>query len=279
MKFFFTLALMALSLLSNAQVALKAISYNIKYHDQKAEVDTWDERKDAMIVFFRDEIADFFGLQEVLESQLKFIDQELEHYNYIGVGRDDGENEGEFCPILYDSTVWRPIKHKTIWLSETPNEVSIGWDAACNRIVTFGIFENRESGDQIAIFNTHFDHKGKEAKRKSVELLVDFVKKESLGLPTLILGDFNLEPNGSLYWALTDDFHDTKFKSYSVHEEHEGTYNGFQLEGRFRDRIDYIFFQGGIEAISYECPDLRIDGRHVSDHFPVIAVLQLTPDD
>lgn len=45
--------------------------------------------------------ADIMGLQEVLYSQLKDLDYELnEEYKWVGTGRD-GNNNGEFCPILY----------------------------------------------------------------------------------------------------------------------------------------------------------------------------------
>lgn len=279
MKLLYTLAVLCCFSFANAQSAFKAITYNIKWNDLMVDEDTWEDRKDAMLVFFLDEKADFIGLQEVMEDQLYFLSSELEDYNAMGVGRDDGRQKGEYCPILYDSKKWKSLESKTIWLSETPDAVSKGWDAACNRIVTYGLFANLETSDTLAVFNTHLDHVGQKARRNSVELLSDFVEEKSRGLPSIILGDFNLEPNDHLYRTITDDFFDAKNKAYSVHEEHRGTYNGFRTKGSFDRRIDYVFFQGGLDVISYECPELRVFGRHVSDHFPVIVIMEFLEDE
>lgn len=279
MKLIYTLFFLFFTLKSFSQTAFKAITYNIKWNDIMVDLDSWDDRKDAMLVFFQDEDADFLGLQEVMEDQLYFIKSGLEYYEAIGVGRDDGKMKGEYCPILYNTKNWALLKSKTIWLSETPEVASKGWDAASNRLITHGLFFNLMTGDSLAVFNTHFDHVGNKARNNSVEILTDFVKARSEGQAAIVLGDFNLEPRDDLYYALTDDFWDARMKAYSIHEDHEGTYNGFNIKGSHEKRIDYVFYKGNLDPISYECPDIRIYGRHVSDHFPVIVIMEMLSDD
>ena len=79
----------------------------------------------------------------------------LEKYKFIGVGRDDGEKKGEFCAIYFDTTLYEILDYSTFWLSETPDLVSVGWDASLERICTYGLFASTHSGEKFWVFNTH----------------------------------------------------------------------------------------------------------------------------
>jgi endonuclease/exonuclease/phosphatase family metal-dependent hydrolase len=274
MKIILTIFTLLLTLQLNSQETYKAITYNIRYNNVNDGEDKWENRKEAIGNFFLEEQGDFLGLQEVLEDQLIYLDRYLDKYDYIGVGRDDGIALGEFSPLFYDSTKWDKIDHATIWLSETPNEVSMGWDAACNRLVTFGFFKNKTTNDTIAVYNTHFDHKGDIARQESVKTLKEFVSKTSQGKPHVILGDFNMTPTTSMYRSMISDFRDARIAANHHFEEHVGTYNGFKLNGRYKRRIDYVFISDDLQVLQYDCPDLRLDGRHLSDHFPVICIVK-----
>jgi hypothetical protein len=99
------------------------------------------------------------------------MDSVLTKYDFIGVGREDGIKKGEFCAIYYESDAYNVIESSTFWLSDTPENVSIGWDAALERICTYGLFEHTINKKQIWVFNTHFDHMGEIARIKSSELI------------------------------------------------------------------------------------------------------------
>ena len=88
----------------------------------------------------------------------------LTEYNYVGVGRDDGKTKGEYSAIFYKKDELRLIEESTFWLSETPENVSVGWDAALPRICTYALFEHQESKRKYWHFNTHFDHMGVSAR-------------------------------------------------------------------------------------------------------------------
>ena len=109
-------------------------------------------------MYFSKSSPDIIGMQEVLHNQLIDISTSLEEYNYLGVGREDGKIKGEYSPIFYRKSKFKVIKSSTFWLSETPEEISIGWDAALERICTYAKFQERNSKKQFWIFNTHFDH-------------------------------------------------------------------------------------------------------------------------
>jgi endonuclease/exonuclease/phosphatase family metal-dependent hydrolase len=174
-------------LLNNTQ-NIKVISYNIRYNNPNDKVNIWSNRKSTVIEFISNENADFVGMQEVLSSQLIDLMNLLPRYNYIGVGRDDGKIRGEYSPILFNNNKYEVLESDTFWLSETPNEISVGWDASMERICTYGLFKNLNSNKKIWIFNTHFDHVGTLAREKSVELIIDKINKlNEMNYPVLLI--------------------------------------------------------------------------------------------
>ena len=68
---------------------------------------------------------------------------------------------------------------------------SVGWDASMERICTYGLFEYIKSKEKILVFNTHFDHIGNLARKKSSDLIlkrIDNINNENL--PVILTGDF-----------------------------------------------------------------------------------------
>src|SRR5690606_5031135 len=154
----------------------------------------WDNRKEFLISQLNFHAPDVFGTQEGLVHQLKDIDAGLEDYTYFGVGRDHGDDRGEFTAIFYNKEKLNLLEQSTFWLSETPETPSKGWDAALPRICTYGLFENKEDGSKFMVFNTHFDHVGVKAREESSKLILKKIKElNSDNLPVVVTGDFNLE--------------------------------------------------------------------------------------
>lgn len=118
------------------------MTYNIKYDNQQGGQDSWESRRDKMVLQLQHYQPAIFGIQEGLVHQLAFLDSALYRYAYTGVGRDDGRDGGEFSAIFYDSTSFELLESNTFWLSETPDTISVGWDAALERICTYGLFQH-----------------------------------------------------------------------------------------------------------------------------------------
>lgn len=150
--------------LKGENVIHSIVTYNIKYDDKSHQQNSWIMRKEGMIELINSISPDILGIQEGLMHQVDYLDTNLDSFRYVGVGRDDGNKKGEFCAIYYNENKYRLIKSSTFWLSENPNEVSIGWDAALERICTYAQLETLNGKNKIWIFNTHFDHFGKMAK-------------------------------------------------------------------------------------------------------------------
>lgn len=254
---------------------IKVMSYNIKYDNVGDTVNNWNDRKEKLVGQLQHYGPSFIGTQEVLHRQLTYIDSSLTDYSYIGVGRDDGKQKGEYSPIHYDSIHYRLLKNDTFWLSDTPEKPSVGWDAALERICTYGLFQNRKSGAKLWVFNTHFDHKGEMAREQSAQLIVAKIQEINTdNLPVVLMGDFNLIPAEKPIQVIKNYMQDGQETSKRPFYGPSGTFNGFDPERILDRRIDYIFVKG-FEVKDYIHIDDRMENlKYISDHLPVFAILK-----
>lgn len=248
------------------------MAYNIRYNNPNDGPDWWEHRKEEVVELLAYYQADFIGLQEALPEQTSFIDQELSEYHYIGFGRDGEGTDSEGAPIFYKHSQFELLVSEVLWLSETPTLISKGWDAALNRVATYGVFRHRQTGDTLHIFNCHFDHQGEVAREKSAELLVDLLQEKGLQDKRVVLmGDLNCEPESApmqvLLTKYEDTYHSEDYQAYGP----QGTFNGFDTELEVRARIDYVLARG-LRATSHRIiDDRRRNNRYPSDHFPVFV--------
>lgn len=255
----------------------KFLTYNIRYDNSGDRENQWSKRKDYLceqIAFYN---PDIFGIQEGLQHQVAYIDSTFVDYNYVGVGRDDGKIKGEYSAIFYNSKKLKVIKEATFWLSETPNKISVGWDASMERICTYALFENKAAHQQFWVFNTHFDHIGDEARLQSAKLILSKINEiNKKNLPIVLMGDFNLKPESDPIQYLSQVLNDTKTVSITNPFGPEGTFNGFKHNERVTDRIDYIFTsKEHIKIQKYAVLSDSKDCKYPSDHLPVFAEIQI----
>ncbi len=253
---------------------IKVMTYNIKYDNVNDTVNNWNDRKEKLVELIEHYGPSFIGMQEALHRQVTYIDSSLTDFSYIGVGREDGKQKGEYSEIHYDSTRYKVLEHDTFWLSDTPDKPSVGWDAALERICTYGLFENLESGEKLWVFNTHFDHKGETAREKSAELIVTKIKEINTdNLPVVLTGDFNLTPDEKPIHLIKNYMQDGQEITKSPFYGTSGTFNGFEPDRILDHRIDYIFVKN-LKVKNYTHIDDRLENlKYISDHFPVLATV------
>lgn len=252
----------------------RLLSLNIRYDNPGDMENAWEHRKNKMIDLFVHYEPALIGIQEGLLHQVEFINESLPEYKYIGVGREDGMLRGEFCALYYDTTRLMLIRDSTFWLSETPEKVSRGWDAALERICTYGIFKFRGSKKRIWVLNTHFDHRGANAREKSAELLIGHIRRiNPEGLPLVLMGDLNATPEEKPIQVLRSELQDAKEISVKAFYGPPGTFVGFSDTIMDR-RIDY-FFVHNLKVLKYSHLDDRRDNNlHISDHLPVLIAIK-----
>ena len=254
------------------------MSYNIRYDNKWDKENSWDTRKESIVRIFEKYSPSFIGTQEGLAHQIDYMDSALTGYDYIGVGREDGEKKGEFCAIYYISDTYNVIESSTFWLSDNPENVSIGWDAALERICTYGLFEHKQSKNRIWVFNTHFDHMGEIARKKSSELILARINDlNNFSEPIILMGDFNSLPNSRPVHTILKELKDSFNISLNKPKGPKGTYNGFNEDQPIEKRIDYIYLKN-IDVLSHDHIDDRLENNnHISDHLPVIVDLIIKP--
>lgn len=258
----------------NAQ-NLKVMTFNIRLSLGSDKENSWDNRKSDALKLMDYYHPDFFGVQEAVPQQMTDIKTGLKNYDFVGVGRDDGANKGEYSAIFYDTEKLQVLHSGTFWLSETPDKPSKGWDAAYNRVCTYALFKMKKGGKKFWAFNVHFDHVGDVARENSSKLILQKIKAfNPQNLPVVLTGDFNLTDKSEPVKILSENLNDTFYHSKRPHYGPVGTFTAFDINTVPKERIDYIFVK------HFECETIRtINDRrenllYPSDHFPVIAELK-----
>ena len=229
-------------------------TYNIRYNNpnDEKEGNVWTQRCSHLCDFINFEQPEIFGTQEVLVDQLHDLMKGLDSYGYIGVGRDDGKEKGEYAAIFYKKERLKLLESGNFWLSTTPEKASLGWDAACIRICTWGKFQDKVSGKQFYFFNTHMDHVGTVARRESARLILKRINQLSKGLPTILTGDFNVDQTDEIYQFFSNsgvlrDCYTNALQRMAP----TGTWNDFMQDSHSKSRIDHIFVSSDFK---YCCP-------------------------
>lgn len=256
------------------QESIEVMSFNIRYNSPNDGVNIWPNRKDKVAEIINYHKVDAFGLQEATKIQLDDLDPLIHSYKWIGVGRDDGKEKGEFSPIFYNPKKLTLGKNGTFWLSEVTDKPNKGWDAALPRIATYAFFTTHASKD-ILIVNTHYDHRGSIAREKSSLLIVKKVQElNPEGIPTIIMGDFNATPDQNpITNYIENGFKHARITKPEVHMGPIGTFSGFKSKEQENHEIDHIFFKGKLDIQRTATLSPTWGGLFASDHHPVLAKL------
>jgi len=249
------------------------MSYNVRYDNSRDTLNSWKLRRQSVVEQIASSKAQIVGIQEALVNQMDDLVRNLKTFKYVGVGRDDGKIAGEFSAILFDTTVFKLLQNETFWLSETPQIISKGWDAALERICTSAKLLHRESEEIFWVFNTHFDHMGQNARNHSASLILNEIKRlNPTDLPCLLMGDFNSKPTEKPYAILSAELTDALTIATQSNGIEQGTFNGFSADFT-AERIDYLWVKK-FKVISYSHLMNRMGNRRFpSDHFPVVGEL------
>jgi endonuclease/exonuclease/phosphatase family metal-dependent hydrolase len=261
--------------------SLRVMTYNIRFDNPADGVHAWPNRKELVASVIRFHKADIIGVQEALEHQIQDLMELLPGYDWVGVGRNEDEG-GEFSAILYRSSVVTVKAAQTFWLSESPDEPgSQSWDSSLPRIATWAHFVTSSEERELFVLNTHFDHRGEQARLESAHLIKEQTSRLANGLPVIVMGDLNATSEQPPLALLSDtplpdgrSLHDGFVHSLQPHHGPASTWTGFTKIEADR-RIDYIFASEDLPIYYHAILTDKLEDRYPSDHLPVLVEVGL----
>lgn len=247
--------------------AIRVASFNIRTSRGLDGRNHWLLRRRACYDVIRGLDADVAGLQEVRPGQLADLRGEFDGDTLAGAGRD-ADGGGEHAAVLVRRGPWQLESSETRWLSPTPDDAgSRGWGADHPRVVTL-VRLRHDDGTLLGVANTHLDHARAEARVEGARLIAGWTAAEA-ERPWIVVGDLNAGPGDPPVGVLRDAGFTDPLAGLPGGTEHAFT------GATDRTRIDFVLTGPGVTAVSARIDHTRPDGRLPSDHWPVVADLDV----
>lgn len=270
---------------------LNIATYNLRNANSEDSIagNGWGKRLPiiAKMVAFYD--WDIWGTQEGKNGQLKDLVGQLPEYAFLGVGRDDGKEKGEYSAIFYKKEKFTLLKSGNFWLSTITDRPNKGWDAVLPRICTWGLFKENKSGKTFYFYNLHMDHIGKIARSESAKLILAKIKEAGVKIPVVLTGDFNVDQNSDSYKVLqSSHILQDAYTLSKIRLDNSASFNDYGNRLGSSERIDHIFVSpqfsvkrygilndGYVDAKDIVDEKTKQIMRYPSDHFPVMISVDL----
>lgn len=272
-----SLAMLTTATYTDAQ-QMTVATYNMRNDNNKEDAmhgNGWKQRYPVIADLIRYHDFDIFGTQECLYHQLQDLLSKLPDYDYVGIGRDDGKQAGEYSAIFYKKDLFKVLDKGNFWLSETPDKPSLGWDATCcNRICSWAYLEDKKTHKKFYVFNSHYDYQKDLARNESSKLILKKIKAIAGDNPVICMGDLNGGNDSNWYKEIANS--DILKDTYKMAEHpyaNNGSFNGFGSNLNSDEIIDHIFVSKQFGVKKWAILTDTYHGKYPSDHFPVVTKL------
>lgn len=233
----------------------------------------WENRISRVVSIIKEAKPSSFGVQEAHIGWMNALCENLPEYNYVGVGREDGKEEGEFAAVFYLKEKFTASESGNFWISETPEVPSKGWDSACTRMATYVKLADKETGKEYIHFNTHLDHVGRTAQVNGAKMIQE--KAASFGgVPVVCTGDFNVFQGSDCYLTMvSENMGDARMLAPDSDDCY--TFHAFNPE-KYKEIIDFVFVdKATVKPVNFKVINKLVDGEYYSDHNAVYADVEL----
>ena len=244
------------------------LSQNMRYADDEGG-NSIDERNKRFKQLLAKYDPDIIGTQETTRKWYNIFNTQLkDEYGLVGCSRD-GRNatSGEWSAILYRLERFELLDSDTFWLSDTPEVTSVVPGSLCNRICTWALLKDKQTGKTILMANTHLDHGTDEVRDAQSMILINYLSRKFSKYPFFITGDFNFLPNSTAYKTINKHLLDAHDEAIVDKSTIQYTFHGY---GNSQKEIDFCFFNEKSTAISYYIANDDYGG-YVSDHYGVVT--------
>lgn len=276
-KLLIAFMLLCFSGFTHAQT-LDVMTYNIRCGscESPENANYWKKRKYLVAHLIKIHNPDIIGLQEAEIPQVEDLVEMLDDYSWVGVGREDGKEKGETTAILFRHNRFSLQGQQHLWLSQTPQQVSRGWDASYRRTLSIAKLGDAATKQSLFVFNTHFDNNGELARQESAKLLLAEVTKMEAQGAIVVTGDFNFKADAKGYEIITQTLADAGKISTTPAKGGNKTFNDFGANTETDNKIDFIFVKKDAKVLAHQVDATIYNSLYPSDHFPVIARLDLS---
>ena len=223
---------------------LKLMTYNIKNNYKEKTF----KRIDKIINIIKEEDTDIIGLQEVNFKVKKYLKNNLKEYQIFGKSRyENNKIYDEYNTILVKKNI-TVLKTETYKLYPKHKHAFFSFFP---RIATQVSIKHQNK--EIHIFNTHLDVLFNYTRKKELEILNKKITKSE---NTIIMGDFNMEPQNKI------------FQKFTSHYKNINTVVPTNIHHKLP--IDYILISNNI---TYESAKIINSKVMPSDHFPITVII------
>lgn len=277
-------ALGACSRSARPPLRLRVLSFNLRYmNNGDTGWKAWPARRDAAAALIIRDNADLIGFQEGLRSMLDDIKERVPGYVELGVGREDGQTQGEYSAIFVRADRFEVVKSGTFWLSDTPEVPnSKTWKNRVTRVCTWAQLHDHRTGRPFYFYNTHLDHESQEAREKGAAQIAAHVLENARSrsgerLPFALTGDFNAGEDNPAIKGLKEGPLSLVDSWRALHPdvplEESGTFHNFS--GRNNSaKIDYVFVPPTARLLDAAILRDGAPEAWPSDHFAVRATVE-----
>jgi endonuclease/exonuclease/phosphatase family metal-dependent hydrolase len=262
---------------------VKVMTFNIRANNVLEGLYKWPFRKQVIFDILTDNGADVIGLQEARHSQLQDIQQVLKQYNCYAAGRSDGLQSGESCPIFYRKDRFTLLDSGTFWFSDTPRASGTkDWGNIVPRICSWVHLREKGQGTGFYVYNLHLDAFSQNSREKSVRLLAKQVFGRKTKDPFVVTGDFNMKLDNSAMKYLMKFGYQSPYPKMvdawmSVHPDQSEVSTCQAVGGLIAGpQIDHIQLCENTTALEVTIDSRKLNEHYASDHYPVIAKIQIT---
>lgn len=253
-----------------SEASTRVMSFNVRcVSDEEGSVYT----RSQIVTAILDQYApDSFGVQEATPKWIKILDKEFsEKYARVGEGRSLITMFTEYSAVYYLKDKYNLIDSGTIWLSETPEEkYTKSFDSKHNRIATWAVLENKETGVRYTHINTHLDHVLESTRVEQSKVLLNKIEELQATGTVICTGDFNSYETGEAYAEMLKALDDSKLTAKT--SDSGITYHNYGAISEHEDgAIDFVFTTKGTQVDTYKIIRDTVQGFYPSDHYPIVA--------
>ena len=248
---------------------IRILTQNLRYAND-ADGNSVAERSARFAALMQAYMPDIVGTQEATPLWTQYLEEHFsDEYERVGVFRDGtGHSGDEANYILFRKDRFSLEESGTFWLTDEPKEIGKVEGALCNRICTWALLKDLQTGEKIFVCNTHLDHSNDDIRSAQLKVLLDYIALDIKSYPVLMTGDFNALRTSAPYKSIQKaGLYDGEKKAWLSDSDVNHTCHLYRGWG---ETIDYCFYNKFWTPI-YARIVSDDYGGYVSDHYGVVV--------